>query len=413
MPLPIVRRLGFLLSLLQPFMCAFAVAAAPALPDAPYRAPSLPRADEEVLQEVPPASDPNMRAIRVRRAELAAEPRDLARAERLARAYIDFGRELGDAHYAGYAEAVIAPWLAQTSPPATALILQATVLQFRHEFAAARTLLAQALKADPRDAQGWLTLATLDMVQGDYARAASDCREVGRSGGFALGTACQGHLQSYLGRAREARALIAPLEGDAPELTPAFKAWVQGLLAEACERLGDWTCAEAHHRKALGYAPNDNFVLVAYADFLLDRGRAREVLDLLASRTQSDTAFLRLALAHAALGAADTGRYTWIMAARFEALKQRGSEYYGREQARFALHLQHDPQGALTLAQRNWEVQREPWDARVFLQAADAANDARAAAPVIAFLRQSKLQDPVIEPLVRKLEARASAGRER
>ena len=74
---------------------------------------------------------------------------------------------------------------------------------------------------------------------------------------------------------------------------PGFSAWIQGLLAEAHERLGDWTSAETHYRKALSDAPDDNFLLVAYADFLLDRNRPAEVLTLLAEHAQSDTAFLQ------------------------------------------------------------------------------------------------------------------------
>ena len=120
---------------------------------------------------------------------------------------------------------------------------------------------------------------------------------------------------------------------------------------------------------------------------------------------ESDTAFLRLALAQAALRSPDAPRYTWIMAARFAAYTQRGSDYYGREQVRFALYLQHDRQRALALAQRNWEAQRAPWDARVLLEAARAAGQPQAAAPVLAFLQQTKLQDPVIEPIARDLQA--------
>jgi hypothetical protein len=43
----------------------------------------------------------------VLRQALDQAPTSLVAADRLARAYIDFGRELGDAHYAGYAEAVL------------------------------------------------------------------------------------------------------------------------------------------------------------------------------------------------------------------------------------------------------------------------------------------------------------------
>jgi hypothetical protein len=140
---------------------------------------------------------------------------------------------------------------------------------------------------------------------------------------------------------------------------------------------------------------------------LLDRNRPAEVIKLLADFALSDTAYLRLALAHAALKTPEASRYAWTMGARFDALAQRGSDYFGREQVRFALHLQRDPRSALILAQKNWEVQRAPWDARVLLEAARAARDPQAAVPVIAFVRETRLEDPVIERLVRELEPRA------
>jgi uncharacterized protein (TIGR02996 family) len=185
----------------------------------------------------------------------------------------------------------------------------------------------------------------------------------------------------------------------------AYQAWLQGLIAEAAERLGDWPLAENHYLDALRLLPHDNFLRVAYADFLLDRGRPTEVLTLLADHAQSDAAFLRLALAQSALHSPDLSRYTWIMAARFEALTLRGSDYFGREQARFALQLQHDPQRALDMAQRNWQVQRAPWDARVLLEAAVAAAQPKAAADVLDFLRDTNLEDPIILPLARTLRA--------
>jgi Tfp pilus assembly protein PilF len=177
-------------------------------------------------------------------------------------------------------------------------------------------------------------------------------------------------------------------------------------MAESAERLGEWSLAENHYRRALRLLPQDNFLLVAYADFLLDRARPAEVFPLLADHTQSDTAFLRLALAHAALHSDDAARFTWLMAARFQALALRGSDFFGREQARFALELQHDPQAALEMAQRNWQAQREPWDTRLLLEAALAAKQPEAASEALKFLQKSRLEDPVIESLVRGLHAR-------
>jgi tetratricopeptide (TPR) repeat protein len=375
----------------------------PAAPP-PYQAPYVPDSDSEVLQQVPARSDPGVRDMTVLRQALDQAPTSLVAADRLARAYIDFGRELGDAHYAGYAEAVLSPWLAQSPVSPIALIDEATILQYRHQFGEARDQLRRALAQDAHNAQAWLTLATIDMVQGDYPSAVHDCSQVAASGGSVIGIACTGNLRSYLGQAQQSLVLLSQIAGDAPSLTVSFRAWVQGLLAETAERLGDWSQAEDHYRKALALTPKDNFLLVAYADFLLDRARPAEVLSLLRDSSQSDTAFLRLALAKEALHSPDVAQYVWIMGARFEALAQRGSDYFGREQVRFALNLQHDPQRALDLAERNWQVQRAPWDARVLLEAAQAARQPQAAVPVLAFIHQTRLQDPVIESLVRQLE---------
>jgi len=274
----------------------------------------------------------------------------------------------------------------------------------------ARAVLAKAFEADPQNAQAWLILATLDMVQGDYQAANKDCARVANSAGSETGLACFGNLRSYTGKARESLTLLQQVALSVRRGSAGYRAWVDGLIAESAERLGDWPAAEAHYLSALRLQPQDNFLLVAYADFLLDRGRPQEVLPLLADHAQSDTAFLRLALAQSLVHSDQTQRYTWIMAARFEALRLRGSELFGREESRFALQLQHDPHTALDMALRNWQVQRAPWDARVVLEAALAAKQPYAATPVLEFLKKTQLEDPILEPLERELRTELSAS---
>jgi Tfp pilus assembly protein PilF len=379
--------------------------AATTTPAAPFRPPYVPASDDERLQQVPSVADPAVANMRLLRARLDAAPGSLPAALQLADAYVDYSRQIGDAHFAGYAEAVIAPWTAHAAPPAAALLTLATIQQYRHQFKEARDLLRTILQLQPRNGQARLTLATLDMVQGDYAAAGKGCAQVASNAGFELGLACVGNLRSYVGQAHQSLALLHQAEASGSRVSPAYQAWVQGLIAESAERLGDWPLAETHYLAALKLLPRDNFLLVAYADFLLDRGRPREVLELLADHAQSDTAFLRMALAQSALHSADATRYSWIMAARFEALALRGSDYFGREQARFALQLQHDPQTSLDLARRNWQVQRAPWDARVVLEAALAAHQPRAAVQVLDFLDATKLEDPIIQPLAKELRS--------
>ena len=364
-----------------------------AQPGAPY----VPANDAVVLQKVPPASDPGIQRIAALRRASTADPGDVRAADALARAYVDYGRKVGDAHYAGYAEAVLAPWMTKPSPVPAVLVTQATILQYRHEFGDARALLDKATRADPALAQAWLALASLDMLQGDYARAGERCGRAGRHGGRAVGLPCTANVLLNTGQAERALELLGQADG------PALAPWVEGLRAEASERLGRWQEAESHYRRALELAPGDNFLLAGYADFLLDRGRAKDVLALLSDYTESDTTYLRLALAHAQLRSPQTVTFRWTTAARFEAYKLRESELFSREEARFLLYLADDPDAALVAALRNFERQREAADVRIVLEAARAARKPEAAAAAVAFVERVKLADPAIDALIRGL----------
>jgi hypothetical protein len=85
----------------------------------------------------------------------------------------------------------------------------------------------------------------------------------------------------------------------------------------------------------------------------------------------------------------------------------RGDTVHQREQSRFELQLMHRAPAALQLAQRNWAVQKEPADVRIFLEAALAANDKAAAAPVLEWLKQTRLEDQAVNALAAKLAAGA------
>lgn len=361
------------------------------------------------LQKVPSSRDPAVRWLAELRQRASADPRDVRAADALARAFVDYGRTVGDARYAGYAEATIAPWLARGEAPPALLVTQATILQYRHDFDAARGLLERAVAFDPALGQAWLTLASLDLVQGRPAQAAAHCRRIGRQGNGAIATAaCQASVRTATGEAAQAQVLLARLEGDdAPAVQ---RAWIAGLVAEAAERQGRWDVAEAAYRRGLAATPGDNFLLVAYADLLLDRERPREVIALLAEAADADTAYLRLAIAHAVLRTPDAARHRWTMAARLAAYAQRGDATAGREEARFHLALTGDAAAALEAAQRNFRAQREVADVRLLLAAALAADQPAAARPALEFLAQTKLADPRVAALAGRVRLALGDG---
>ena len=96
-----------------------------------------------------------------------------------------------------------------------------------------------------------------------------------------------------------------------------------------------------------------------------------------------------------------------MLAARFSASRDRGTRIHLREEARFTLVLLAQPRQALTVAQVNWAIQKEPWDARLLLESALASGDLDAATPVLEWLHANQIEDIRLQDLA----AQVSKGR--
>lgn len=385
------------------FLALWLLITSPALAD--NRAPYVPTSPDLVLEHVPSSTDPRVRHFDQLQSELRRNPKDMQRALKLADAYIDYARSTGDARYLGRALAVIEPWMQNKSVPVPVLLTHATILQSRHFFADARRELAAILARDPGNMQAWLTLATVALVQGDYATANNSCVHLATISGNFMGMLCTAQLRSIDGHARQAYALLGFIEDPGSEAPATIKAYIEGLMADTAMHLGKPVEAETHFKAALQWTPGDNFLLADYADFLLDQNRPHDVIALVKDYTQSDTSFLRLVMAEAALHSPHTQADIAQMQARFAAMEQRGSHVFQREQAIFELHLKHDPARALSLAQENWSVQRAPQDMRIFMESALAAGKPATAKPVLDLIQQSHLQDPRVDRLVEQVAA--------
>ena len=143
----------------------------------------------------------------------------------------------------------------------------------------------------------------------------------------------------------------------------------------------------------LRLVPDDFYVRAAYADLLLRQGRAAEALTLLQGRESIEPLLLRMAIAQRRLRDPRLAQSSARLRAAFAAETQRGEAVHRREQARFLLEVEDQPQLALAAAIDNWAVQREPDDILVLVEAARAAGDPAAAAPALDFMRSAALSD--------------------
>jgi predicted Zn-dependent protease len=286
----------------------------------------------------------------------------------LARAAIRQSRIDSDPRALGRAQAILAPWWDRPDAPVEIAVLQATVLQSRHEFAAAKKILAQTLARSPKQAQAWLTLATLDRLSGRYAESLKSCREVAQSGAPLYALACQLETRSMTGEAQAARTGFALLRGQFSE--PDTQAWIVSLLAESEERAGDDTSALRAYTESLRLSP-DHYTTIAAADLLLRGERPKEALALLASQPLNDAVLLRKAFALKQMGNPTWQALTAELRQRFAALDQRGGDVasHARERAQAALWLDDDAAKAFQFALLNLSLQKEPTDWLIFQNA--------------------------------------------
>ncbi|MDB5960116.1 MAG: hypothetical protein JWP59_1410 [Massilia sp.] len=366
--------------------------------------PHIPADGRQVVERLPSRANPVQRELLQLRTDLSKNPNDLARATLLARRYIEQARIEGDPRYLGYAQAALSPWWNAPAPPDEALVLRATLRQSTHQFPLALQDLDTVVKRDSDNVQAWLTRATVQLVTGDYAGAKASCTRLMLRAPRLVVDTCLANIASVNGDARGSYTRLKASLAAASGADPAIKSWVETLLAEMADRAGFDAEAESYYRKALNEDIPDSYLLGAWSDYLLDRGRAAEVVKLLKEKTRVDALLLRYALALKALGSPEAAAQSAALKSRFDAAMLRGDTVHQREQARFELALRGDARAAVKLAMLNWAVQKEPADLRILVETAAASGDPVAGKTASDWIARTHIEERAITPLLPKLK---------
>ena len=353
-----------------------------------------PTRDDEVLEVLPAVT--RERPTGVPAARQGADPVVAARA---AHQHIAMARQSGDTRYWGRAQAQLTPWWDRVDAPVELAVLQATVQQGRHEFDAARKVLAATLARTPGHAQGWLNLAALERLSARYPESLAACEAVARAGQAWYALACRLETLSLQGQHAIATQGLQTLMTQTTQAEQ--RSWLMSLLAESQERAGRDAVASDAYQRSLALAP-DLYTSIAYSDLLLRTGRTAQVLQALADLPETDAVLLRRAAAWRRLGDAQWGAARARLQERSAELLRRGDEpsLHGRELALTALWLDDDPARALVLARSNLRLQREPLDWWVALQSARQAKDTAALTDIASAIQTAGLNDMRLKVLL-------------
>jgi hypothetical protein len=367
-------------------------------------APFVPSSNNETVDQAPNGLNKAdaASATRESRRALAAlnqHKNNLDLALNIAKLNIRRARTDSDPRYLGQAEAALMPWIKEAQPPTTVLLLRANIRQSLHQFVDARADLQQVVAREPANAQAWLTLATVAQVTGDTVMARKSCSKLSGLVEAPIHAACMAAIDGATGQAKSAAALIAKSLQTARGTNRELRGWMATLQAELYERAGQNQLAEKRYREAIAFDKRDAYATAAFADFLLDQRRAREVLKLIPAETNSEILLLRRVLAAHELKLLDAKTLADKLAARYDIARARNGQLHLREEARFVLHVRGKPDDALTLALRNWQMQKEPADLRILLEAAVATKQRANANIALTWLDKTQLEGRIVAQL--------------
>ncbi|MBC7601412.1 MAG: hypothetical protein H7255_01975 [Ramlibacter sp.] len=367
-------------------------------------APFTPKSDDEVVEKLPStASDPSIRRVDSLRKQLAARPDDNALRLEIGRRYFDLAMSQGDPRYVGYATATIAP-IEKTAPgEASYWLIKGLLQQYSHDFPAAMQSLRRASELDPKAVDPVAWRAAIAMVEARYSDALGECTRLVPLVNPLQAKACTAYVQAATGQLQPAYDSLLKEFNDTQGMPPEFSLWIRTRLAEMAIRLQRQDEAQMHFTEALKLGVTDQFLLGAWADFLLAAKRPAEVIELLKDWERSDVLLLRLAYAGKAANDPRAANWAAQLRDRFQAASLRGDRLHEQEAARFELDIEGNAKKALNLASRNYTSQKEARDAEILMRTALAANNAKAAQPALDWLRTNRYEDPVLAALASQL----------
>ena len=324
-----------------------------------------------------------------------ADPTDLPAAKAAARALIAQGRIAGDSRLVGAATGVLLPFM--SAPDAETLYLVATARQYQHDFTGALALLDQALALQPSDANALLSRATINIVLGKFDLATPDCARIAALPRPDLGFLCQSTALLLTAQSPIVYERLKGIVANPALLDPSLRGWAVGLMGEIASLQGDTINAKVHFAEVIAEDPLALRERLLLVDLLLGEKAATEALSLLAPAPEVDGVLIRRILAARLLKDTAMAELATVeLDRRFKLNLDLGLTAHAREETRYYLQIAGDPALALKRAIVNWNLQHEIEDAQLLIDAAGAADDPKAALPVLAWIESQSVVVPTL-----------------
>lgn len=374
--------------------------------DISFAEPYRPSEPTEVLEIIPEALRGQAgKVFEELREHIKNNPQDIESSLRFVRLCIENGRKFSEPRFFGYAEAEVNRVLKVNDQQYEFVLFRGILRQRNHDFTGAKIDLELAAKAMPKNPQVWATLASVQVVMGDFDQAKSSCVKLINLTSPLVSTSCLALVGSLSGNATKSyqslETLFQTVELNGM-LDRAEALWTISILAEIAERLGRIEDAEQWYKKALSLDADDIFNLAAYADLLLSQKRATDVVTMLSGRENVDPLFLRLVIAEKQSKNVNFEKDKTLLRLQFQNEVARGETTHLREYAIFLLEIEEKSKEAHTYAIKNWNNQKEPIDTLLLARTAKVNQDRSSLNLLRDWQKKNSFEDSRLNPLLRE-----------
>lgn len=347
-----------------------------------------------------------------------AQPQNLPTALAYARAVFTLGLTEGDLRWYGSAKAALKPWWTVADLPAEAYFLRGLVKQGFHDFQEGLQDINRAIALEPARAEFWSWRFALHLLLADMTAAQKDIEEMGRLLGAEEADVYRAVLLYRTGQPLPAVAMLSRALRSASYQDPSSQDWLGFHLGEAHRVAGQPARALDVWSQRLKASPQSHLIRLSLADLLNQQGQYREAKTIAMAATSSnapnspatltDALLMQAVLASRGLKDPDEGRLASQLEARLQSQALRQEALIERPKLIYQIAYGRDLKAGLALSIDNWQLQKEPPDALLFVQAALALGQARAAEPVVKWAEKTGYTDPQLTPMLAQLQSHPS-----
>jgi tetratricopeptide (TPR) repeat protein len=251
--------------------------------------------------------------------------------------------------------------------------------------------------------------------------AQKDIEEIGRLFGEEEAKVYRAVLLYRTGQPLPAVGMLSQAIRSANYQDASSQDWLGFHLGEAHREAGQPAKALAVWGQRLKASPQSHLIRLSLADLLNQQGQYRQAKNTATATvtaangnapnntaSMTDALLMQAVLASRGLKDPDEARLASQLEARLQSQALRQEALIERPKLIYQIAYGRDLKAGLALSIDNWQLQKEPPDAVLFVQAALELGQARAAEPVVKWAEKTGYADPQLTPMLAKLKAHPS-----